>query len=83
MKKMNKRNSIIVLCAFLTFATPVIAQTDNGTTSATTRTDDGNNDHHDWGWIGLAGLLGLLGLRKKDDKHIHVERRSEMANPNR
>jgi MYXO-CTERM domain-containing protein len=63
-------------------ASPVAAQTgDAGTT--TTRTADDDDDDQDWGWIGLAGLLGLLGLRRKDDRHVHVERRTDNPNTNR
>ena len=83
MKKVFKISSLFLMSAMLTISSPVVAQTtDDGTT--TTRAANDDHDHgQDWGWIGLAGLLGLLGLRKKDDRHVHVERRSDTPNTTR
>lgn len=84
MKKIIKISSVLFLCATLMVATPVIAQTGDADNTTTTRTDDDHDDDgQDWGWIGLAGLLGLLGLRKKDDRHVHVDRRTDTPNTNR
>jgi MYXO-CTERM domain-containing protein len=84
MKKVLKFSSLVLMSAVLTISSPVMAQTtDDGTTTTRAVEDDDDDDGQDWGWIGLAGLLGLLGLRKKDDRHIHVERRSDTPNTNR
>jgi hypothetical protein len=42
------------------------------------------NEHHDYGWIGLAGLLGLLGLMRRDRRDRYdttgsSTRRSDLA----
>ncbi|OBA06758.1 WGxxGxxG family protein [Paenibacillus ottowii] len=29
----------------------------------------GNDNHMDWGWLGLLGLLGLAGMRRKASDH--------------
>ena len=84
MKKALKFSSLLLMSALLTISSPVMAQTGDAGTTTTRTADDDDHDHgQDWGWIGLAGLLGLLGLRKKDDKHVHVERRSDTPNTNR
>lgn len=56
------------------------------TTSEATGTDARGygNEHHDYGWIGLAGLLGLLGLMRRDrrdryDTTSNATRRSDLA----
>ena len=69
--------SVTAMCMLLGAATPTMAQgSDAGTTTSTGRTDD---NHTDYGWIGLAGLLGLLGLRRKDDRR----NTTSANNPNR
>lgn len=69
MKKLTRSLAVLSLAAFLGFTNPVVAQSaDNSTTASSTNGND--NDHDDngkWGLLGLAGLLGLLGLRKRDD----------------
>jgi MYXO-CTERM domain-containing protein len=85
MKKISRITNVLMLGLLLNITTPVLAQTDNGagtTTVTTSDRDDDDDDDQDWGWIGLLGLLGLLGLRKRDDRHIQVERRSD-TNTNR
>jgi MYXO-CTERM domain-containing protein len=84
MKKVFKFSSLLFMSAMLTISSPVPAQTtDDGTTTTRADNDDDHDHGQDWGWIGLAGLLGLLGLRKKDDRHVHVERRSDTPNTTR
>jgi MYXO-CTERM domain-containing protein len=46
------------------------AATAGQTTGQTTRTQNGDDDKTDWGWLGLLGLAGLLGLRRRDN-HVH------------
>jgi hypothetical protein len=41
------------------------------TGGARTATDTRNDDHSNWGWVGLLGLLGLAGLMK-GRRHDHV-----------
>ena len=83
MKRISRLCNVLLLGILLHFTTPVLAQTDNGAGTTITSTDrDDDDDDQDWGWIGLLGLLGLLGLRKRNDRPIQVERRSD-TNTNR
>ena len=83
-KFMSARNGLLALAMGLACALPVAAQTTTGSTTTTTpsststtrdnaaaRTDD---DHRDWGWLGLIGLAGLLGLRRRDGGTQSVDR---------
>jgi hypothetical protein len=83
MKKVLKFSSLLFMSAMLTISSPVLAQTSDDGTTTTRAANDNDDDDQNWGLIGLAGLLGLLGLRKKDDKHVHVERRTDTPNTNR
>ncbi|HMB05334.1 MAG TPA: WGxxGxxG family protein [Isosphaeraceae bacterium] len=63
--------SILALGLTLTLAGPASAQATNdpaGTTAGTnTVTTTRQDDHTDWGWLGLLGLLGLAGLLRRND----------------
>ena len=83
-KLMSARNGVLAVALGLACALPVAAQTTTGSTTTTTpstastardntaaRSDD---DHRDWGWLGLLGLAGLLGLRRRDGNTQSVDR---------
>jgi len=72
MKKVSKTLATVLLCAFITLNSPVIAQTpDTARTTVMDRNDDDDDDDMgNWGLVGLLGLLGLLGLRRKTDDVI-------------
>ena len=68
----------LILAASLALAAPaaVVAQdttVDNAamTTGTPVQEDD---DDFPWGLLGLLGLAGLLG-RKRNDTHVHTDRR--------
>ena len=86
-----KRHSTWLMAAFvstmLTLSCPVWAQNSDNENDRTEKRDKDNNDSDndgkengfdDWGLLGLLGLIGLAGLRKNDDRHIHVERRTDV-----
>jgi len=56
------------IAAFGQAATSPNSATDQTTAGQTTTANRGDQDNHsNWGWIGLAGLLGLAGLMKRRD----------------
>lgn len=67
---MKQRTKISLLTLTLGVASmPALAQDDTtGTTTQTTRNDNGGMD---WGWLGLLGLAGLAGLRRKAPTVVH------------
>ena len=71
----SARKGLLVMALGLACALPAAAQntpapntTTTTTPSATTTRQDADirkdNDHSNWGWLGLLGLAGLLGLRR-------------------
>jgi MYXO-CTERM domain-containing protein len=73
--------------ALLTISSPLLAQNNDNDNDRKEKKDKDNNDSDndgkengfdDWGLLGLLGLIGLAGLRKNDDKHIHVDRRTDV-----
>ena len=76
-----------MFCAFFSISSPLMAQNNNDNDRNEKRDKDKDNDDSDrdgkedgfddWGLLGLLGLLGLAGLRK-NDKHIHVDRRTDV-----
>jgi MYXO-CTERM domain-containing protein len=86
MKKVSNWCAMMVLCMGLAVSSPVLAQNDNDNDRKEKKdrdNDDSDRDgkedgFDDWGLLGLLGLLGLAGLRKSDDKHITVDRRTDV-----
>ena len=67
----------VLFAASLALAVPATlaaqATTDDATVTTTTPVQDDDNDFP-WGLLGLLGLAGLLG-RKRNDNHVHTDRR--------
>jgi hypothetical protein len=65
----------------LACALPASAQsssTAGGTNSGpSVESRETNDNHRDFGWIGLLGLAGLLGLRRKHDHRDDPARRTD------
>ena len=79
----NARKGFLAAALGLACALPVAAQNTTGATTTTTpsttstRSDTAvrtNDDHRDWGWLGLLGLAGLLGLRRRDRDTPTIDR---------
>lgn len=85
MKRLSSWLTMAMFSVMLTISSPVLAQNNDndGTEKRDKDNDDSDRDgkedgFDDWGLLGLLGLLGLAGLRKNDDKHIHVDRRTDV-----
>lgn len=72
---MTARSTITVAATFLTMValanSPVRAQVTaadsaRAPSAAPATTERPDNEHHDWGWLGLLGLAGLAGLRRHE-----------------
>lgn len=78
MKTNTKLRALATVCAALALSPlAALAQTSPATSPEMTPSDTAmmsdrgdRQEHHNYGWIGLAGLLGLAGLmgRKHDDR---------------
>lgn len=49
-------------------------QADEGARGGAQTTDD--EDHSNWGWLGLLGLAGLMGLKRRDRDHVETRDRA-------
>ncbi|MDQ6826995.1 MAG: WGxxGxxG-CTERM domain-containing protein [Candidatus Eremiobacteraeota bacterium] len=61
--------------------TAALAQGGGSTPRATMSSSTPNNpdqEHHNWGWLGLLGLLGLAGLRRRTDTTYTPDIKPEM-----
>lgn len=66
----------ILFAASLAVAVPatVAAQTTTDDAAMTTAPVQDDDNDFPWGLLGLLGLAGLLG-RKRNDNHVHTDRR--------
>ena len=80
MKNLFKPLCIVVICAGLAIANPVVAQSSDPNTTTASTNNNNDDDSGKWGLAGLLGLLGLIGLKKKDDNY---RTRSTTTNTNR
>ena len=75
-----RKLGLIIVAAALAAPSPSLAQattTDtNGVIVDDVRETDDEDHDFPWGLLGLLGLAGLLG-RKKNDRDIHVDGRSD------
>lgn len=65
--------TLIVVCPATGFAQEASSTTANDMALAGTAQPAREDNDFPWGLLGLLGLAGLLG-RKRDDKHVHVDR---------
>jgi MYXO-CTERM domain-containing protein len=79
----NARKGLLAVAVGFACALPVAAQnttppTATATPYTTTTASEGavrrDDDHRDWGWLGLFGLAGLIGLRRRDRGSHTIDR---------
>ncbi len=60
-------SALLLIGPMQTSASAQSSGSKSGTTMNSSAPADQNQEHHDYGWVGLLGLAGLAGLRRRSD----------------